>query len=269
MRQPDSLASFSLASFSLASFVTRRWLWIAALAAVPMAASAQGASLVGAAGFTIGSGNAQTQARAVTDFNAVSLAGSIDLIVRQTGKEAVEVRADDNVLALIETVVEPSGEGRTLKVRWKNGESMYAKTSAVVTVDVKDLKSIATAGSGDVKLESLKTPKFSLSLSGSGDARIDALTTDEFSVRVSGSSDVIAGGRTQRLEIRISGSGDVRTSAMQADDVAVSIAGSGDADVVANKSLAVSIAGSGDVTYAGNATNVSNSIAGSGSVKKK
>lgn len=242
----------------------------AALSAAALPVPAQAAPAIAwAAGWTTGSGVAQTQARPLSAFNAIAVSGSIDVVVRQTGREAAEVKADDNLLPLIETVVEPSGsEGRTLKVRWKSGESIHSKTNAVVTVDVKELSAIATAGSGDVKVESLKTPKFSLSISGSSDARLDGLAADEFSVRISGSGDVKAAGSAQRLEIKISGSGDVDTQALQADDVAIAIAGSGDAAVVANRKLAISIAGSGDVVYSGAAA-VSQSVAGSGSVRKK
>jgi hypothetical protein len=210
----------------------------------------------------------QTQARPVSGFNAIAVSGSIDVVVRQTGREAAEVKADDNLLPLIETVVEAGSEGRTLKVRWKSGESVHTKADAVVTVDVKELSAIATAGSGDVKVESLKTPKFSLSISGSSDAKLDGLAADELSVRISGSGDVKAAGSAQRLEIKISGSGDVDAQALQSDDVAIAIAGSGDAAVVANRKLAISIAGSGDVVYSGAAA-VSQSVAGSGSVRKK
>jgi hypothetical protein len=246
----------------------------AALSAASLPVPAQAAPAVApaiawAAGWTTGSGVAQTQARPVSGFNAIAVSGSIDLVVRQSGREAAEVKADDNLLPLIETVVESAGaDGRTLKVRWKSGESIHTKTDAVVTVDVKELSAIATAGSGDVKVESLKTPKFSLSISGSSDARLDGLSADEFSVRISGSGDVKAAGSAQRLEIKISGSGDVDTQALQADDVAIAIAGSGDAAVVANRKLAISIAGSGDVVYSGAAA-VSQSVAGSGSVRKK
>lgn len=241
----------------------------AALSAAALPVPAQAAPAIAwAAGWTTGSGVAQTQARPLSAFNAIAVSGSIDVVVRQTGREAAEVKADDNLLPLIETVVERGSEGRTLKVRWKSGESIHSKTNAVVTVDVKDLSAIATAGSGDVKVESLKTPKFSLSISGSSDARLDGLAADEFSVRISGSGDVKAAGSAQRLEIKISGSGDVDTQALQADDVAIAIAGSGDAAVVANRKLAISIAGSGDVVYSGAAA-VSQSVAGSGSVRKK
>ncbi len=238
-------------------------LLVALLAPLPLLAMPAASAAAGA--LTIGSGNGVVQPRAVSDFRAIAVSGSIDIVVRQTGREGAEVHADDNLLPLIETVV----EGGTLKVRWKRGESIHSKDATSVTIDVKELAAISTSGSGDVRVESLKAPKLSLTLSGSSDAQLNALTTDELAVKIAGSGDVKAGGKTQRLDIRISGSGDVDAHALQADEVAIAIAGSGDASVVANKSIAVSIAGSGDVTYAGNPASVSQSIAGSGTLSKK
>lgn len=222
-----------------------------------------------AAAATVGSGNVQTQSRAAADFQSIALSGSMRLVVRQSGSESVEVKADDNLLPLIETVVENDGGMRTLHVRWKRGESIRSRGDPVVTVDVKDLKSLASSGSGDIRVEPLKTDRFSLGLSGSSDARLASIAVGTLAVRISGSGDVVAGGRADRLEVKISGSGDVRAADLPSDDVAVSIAGSGDVAVTANKSLDVSIAGSGDVVYAGNPTTVNNAIAGSGSLKKR
>ena len=214
---------------------------------------------------TVGSGKVQSEGREAVDFRAMSLSGSMKLIVRQSGKEAVEVRADDNVIPLIETLVEAG----TLKVRWKRGENIRMRDDAVVTVDVKDIKAVSASGSGDVFVEPLKTAKFDLSLSGSSDAKLRSVAVDALSVNISGSGDISADGQAGTLSIHISGSGDVNTDRLQADQVSIAIAGSGDASVVANKSLQVSIAGSGEVVYSGQAAQVNKTIAGSGSVHKR
>lgn len=218
---------------------------------------------------TTGSGRAATESRAVSDFEAISLSGSIDLIVRQGSKESVEVSADDNLLPLLETVVETGSSGKTLMVRFKRGERVWTKAPVKVTVQVVRLVGLASAGSGNLVVEALKTPSLKLAISGASDARFSELSTDTLEVRVAGSGDVQANGQARQVKVSIAGSGDVKLASLAADDVTVSIAGSGDAAVLANKSLRVSIAGSGDVQYSGTATDVSSSVAGSGSVKKK
>jgi hypothetical protein len=225
-------------------------------------------SVAGAQAAT-GSGKPATESRDASSFSAISLRGNINIVVRQGAREAVQVTADDNLLQLLQTTVEGSGDNRTLRVQWKPGESVRTKTEPVVTVDVIQLGAVASSGSGDIKIEPLKTSALSLSISGSSDAKVDQLDTTQFSISIAGSGDVRASGKALKLDIAIAGSGDVRTRELAADDVSISIAGSGDADVQANKTLAVSIAGSGDVEYRGAATLARSRVAGSGSIRQR
>jgi hypothetical protein len=218
---------------------------------------------------TTGSGKAASEARTVSGFTSIVLRGDIDLVVRQAAREAVRVSTDDNLLPLLQTVVETSGDQRSLVIQWPRGDSVRAKSRSVVEVEVVDLGAISTSGSGDVSVESLKTPALAVSVSGSSDARLTKLETAQLRLSVAGSGDVQAAGQAGRLSISIAGSGDVRTRELAADDVSVSIAGSGDASVQANKSLAVSIAGSGDVDYGGSVTLTRSSIAGSGNLRRR
>ncbi len=216
----------------------------------------------------VGSGQTATEARNLADFQAIALAGSMDLLVRQGPTQSVQVEADDNLLPLLETVVETRNSVPTLVVRWKRGESYRTRGKVRVTVVVPRLSAVAAAGSGDITLEALNTPALNVVLSGSSDVRFSGLATDDLSVRISGSGDARGSGKARRLSVAISGSGNVKTPDLSADDVSISIAGSGDADVNAQKTLDVSVAGSGSVVYSGGAA-VKSSIAGSGSVKRK
>lgn len=215
-----------------------------------------------------GSGTAATETRTVPEFQAIGLNGAMDLVVRQGAQQSVQVQADDNLLALLETVVESGRNGATLQVRWKRWQSLNTRSKVLVTVVVPKLTGLAASGSGDIRLETFATPVLNVSLSGSGDARLDGLTTDELGLRIAGSGSVSGKGAATRAKISIAGSGDVQLLDLRADEVSVSIAGSGDAAVNAQKSLTVSIAGSGDVVYTGNAQ-VKSSVAGSGSVTRK
>lgn len=223
--------------------------------------AAQAASLAG-------SGRSATESRSLADFQALALSGSMHLVVRQGAVQSVQVEADDNLLPLLETLVESTGNGATLLVRWKKGQSLYTRSKVLVTVIMPKLSALASSGSGDIRVETFNTPALKLSLSGSGDAKLSGLNTAELGISIAGSSDVAANGSATRLEISIAGSGDARLTELKSDEVTVSIAGSGDAAVNANKTLEVSIAGSGDVSYTGNAA-VKSRVAGSGSVNKR
>lgn len=217
---------------------------------------------------TVGSGTIATEVRSVSDFEAIAVSGAMSLEVRQTGKESVTVTADDNLLPLIETVVEDGRAGRTLTIRTRRGESYRSRQPVKVVVEVARLTSLAMSGSGDTRVDTLKTPRLRAALSGSGDLRLTGLSTEEFDVGVSGSSDVQAAGQAARVKLRIAGSGDAKLGELTADEVSVSIAGSGDATVHADKALSVKIAGSGDVRYRGAVVDVRSKVAGSGSVRK-
>jgi hypothetical protein len=215
-----------------------------------------------------GSGQQASETRTVADFQGIALQGAMDLLVRQGPVQSVQAEADDNLLALLETVVESRDGTPTLVVRWKRGESIRTRGKVRVTVVVPKLSAVAAAGSGDITLEGLNAPALKLVLSGSSDVRFSGLVTDELSLRISGSGDAKGSGKTRRLVVSIAGSGSVKMPDLSADDVSISIAGSGDADVNAQKTLDVSVAGSGSVVYSGNAA-VKTSMAGSGSVKRK
>jgi hypothetical protein len=212
------------------------------------------------------SGRSATETRALGTFSAISMRDDIDVRVRPGESESVQVTADDNLLSLLETVV----DGGTLRIQWKSGESVRPRAKTAVTVAVRRLEAVASAGSGDLVVEALKTPALALSIAGSSDATLRQLEVDGlFRVRIAGSGDVQAHGKAGRLEVSIAGSGDMDARELLVDDASISIAGSGDADVSARKTVAVSIAGSGDVRFGGGATLASSRVMGSGSVRQR
>ena len=240
-----------------------------AAASLPIHAAEPGSLLqrIGLAGLQ-GSGKLQTEPRAVGSFSAIELHGSMNLVLRQAAREAVELRADDNLLTLVETRVVSRSGVPTLEVRVRDGSSYSSRIPITLTVDVVTLSALSVRGSGSVSGEGLKAPALKIVLAGSSDVKLHKLSLDEASLKISGSGNAELSGKAARLSLSISGSGDINTRELEADEVSVSIAGSGDASVNARKALGVSIAGSGSVDYVGDAT-VKTSVAGSGHVKKR
>jgi hypothetical protein len=95
------------------------------------------------------SGNAATETLAVSGIQAVALRGRIDVIVRQGNSESVQVRADGNVLPLVQTIVDSNGDARTLRIQFKPDESVHARVPVVVMVDVTKLNAVSSSRSGD------------------------------------------------------------------------------------------------------------------------
>ena len=213
---------------------------------------------------TTGSGNVQVESRVVSGFQAVTVSGSINVVLRQGNREGVEVSADNNLLPLIETRV----ENGTLRIRPKAGASYSTHNPVLVSVDLIALKSLSVGGSGEVSARGLKADKIDVTIGGSGSVKFADLQTRTLELAIGGSGSFSAKGRADKLDVSVGGSGGVLTDALDADDVSIAIGGSGGAVVKANRSLDVAIAGSGSVVYSGEAV-LSKSIAGSGRVMKR
>lgn len=214
-----------------------------------------------------GSGEVLSETRSPGSFEAVSLNGSFKVTIRQAASESVQVRADSNLLSMIETRVVDGSKGKTLEIGPKKGMNLVPSGPIQITLDMVALRGIAVEGSGDVRVETMKTPSLDVGIAGSGDVRLADLYSETVTLKVAGSGDIYAKGRANSVTVSVAGSGDVKVADLAADQVKVSIAGSGDAQVQANKTLKVSIAGSGDVRYAGS-PEINSSVAGSGSIKR-
>lgn len=246
--------------------LNRRFFAIAALS-LAAATSAQAWGLNFGGERVSGSGEISTESRDLGSFDGISLTGGFKVLVRQGSTPRFELKADKNLLPYIEARIVDGSKGRTLEIGPKKGYNLSTTVTPQITLDMAQLRAVSISGSGDVRIETMKTPSVDASIAGSGDIRFLDITSEQLSLRVAGSGDVMAAGRTGSLNISVAGSGDVKARALEANEVKVSIAGSGDAQVQALKTLKVSISGSGDVAYAGS-PEISMSVAGSGKVKK-
>ena len=212
-----------------------------------------------------GNGDIATEVREPGAFDAVTLSGGFNVLIRQGPSNKVEVKADRNLLPFIETRIIDGG--RTLEIRPKRGANLGSSHNASFTLEMPALRAVSVAGSGTVKVEAMKTGGVDASIAGSGDIRFDNLDAERLAMKVSGSGDIVAAGRCGNASVSIAGSGEVKAAELAAEDVMVRIAGSGEAHVHATKKLHVSIAGSGDVRYAGS-PQITSSIAGSGTIRR-
>jgi len=214
-----------------------------------------------------GSGEIVSESRDLGAFDGIAAAGGFKIYIRQSDSHKLEIKADKNLLPYLETRVVDSSKGRTLEIGPKKGVSFSTSNTPELSISMAQLRSIAVAGSGLVKVDAMKTGAVEASIAGSGDIQFSELSSEKLGLRVAGSGDIMAKGKTGQLSVSISGSGDVKAADTLAEEVKVNIAGSGDAKVNASKKLTVSIAGSGDVAYLGS-PEISSSVAGSGKVRK-
>lgn len=206
-----------------------------------------------------GSGQWIERTRAVAPFSRVRVDGPVDVRLAQAGADGVKVGADDNVEALVTTVV----EGDTLVVGLKPGSSFSTRQPVRVTVEFKDLQSLELKGSGDARLDRLQGERLRVQLSGSGDLDIGLLEVREFTAALSGSGDLAVAGRVEQLDLQLSGSGDVSASSLSSRQLRATLSGSGDVQVGVSQELEAVLSGSGDLRYAGR-PKVKSQVSGSG-----
>jgi hypothetical protein len=211
-----------------------------------------------------GNGHVTRQAREVGHFSglAVSVPGNVEL--RLGSSEGVTVETDENLQAVVETVV----ENGTLKIRpARRNLNIRAQTLRIV-VQARNVDEISLAGSGSVDSDALRGKDVKFHLGGSGSINVKGVEGESIAVTIGGTGNLKSGGGNARsVSVTIGGSGDVDLGGVKADKASVKVAGSGQATVWATKELSMSIAGSGDVNYYGDPT-VSKSVVGSGGARR-
>lgn len=189
---------------------------------------------------TPGSGKAKTETRAVGDFQRIELTGSPDVRWSRGDRVAVHVRADDNLIAHLKTVVEDG----VLRIHFEG--SVNPRTETVVTIVSPALSGARVTGSGNISLE--------------------GVAAKEFEAAITGSGDLAATGKADSLKASVTGSGDLDLGGLESIVAEAEVSGSGDIALRATETLRARITGSGDISYFGN-PKVFESIAGSGEVR--
>jgi hypothetical protein len=214
--------------------------------------------------FILSGGNlqAQQEKREATGFNSISFSLAGNLEIAQGTTEELMLKGDQADLAKIVTNVE-DGE---LKIYCKEHSGNMG--DVLVFVNVKELKELAIAGSGNVIFKTpLHTTEMEISLSGSGNIECLDLTATKSKINLSGSGDIKIGGVvSESSEINIAGSGDVNAENLKTKISEVNLSGSGSAKVWAEDQMESNIVGSGNVLYKGKPL-VESNISGSGSTK--
>ena len=202
----------------------------------------------------------------IGNFQEIEVAGPYDVQIRTGGNPAVAASGSEKLLE--RTVVEVKGDKlliRPEKKGWFGGWSTHGKANFTVTVP--QLRGATIAGSGNIKVDTVRGDRFEGVVAGSGGLDVGQLEVQTLKFSIAGSGDAKAtSGRAQSVGLDIAGSGDIDTRGVQAQDADVSIAGSGNVTAHAGGTAKVSIMGAGDVEVTGGAK-CSVSKMGSGEVR--
>jgi hypothetical protein len=231
-----------------------------------------------------GSGQMVEREYALGNVNSVRLTIAADLTVRLGSQPSLHIRAEDNVIDLIE-VQERGGD---LGISMRSGIRIVRHGPIQLTLTVPSLRAITNMGSGQINGPDMNGAEVSIHVSGSGDVsvgRIEAgaveiiamgsgnvraqgVAADRLKVNISGSGSVYAGqGKVTTQDLTLMGSGSYAAGEIASLRVSANISGSGDARVQVSEELTGRLLGSGDLEYIGSPTLNANAL-GSGRVRQ-
>jgi Putative auto-transporter adhesin, head GIN domain len=191
-----------------------------------------------------GSGVFKTQSRPVAGFSSIFFKSEGKVIVQQTGKESLAIRAEDNILPLLESRV---ADG-ILYLGTVNDTDIDPTKSIEFVLEVKTLENLNITGVGSIEAKDIQSKRLTVSLRGVGN------------LTISGSADV--------LNLDLSGVGSYEGAAFKTKQTIVRSRGIGSAVVNASEQLKADLSGIGSVEYVGS-PQVRETVRGAGTVKKR
>ncbi|MFT3824742.1 MAG: head GIN domain-containing protein [Chitinophagaceae bacterium] len=214
----------------------------------------------------VGEGPVNTETRVVSSFTGIVLKVPGNLYYTEDATQKLELRAQQNILDEIETVV----SGNNVEIRFKHHNTsigkhdvinIYAASPAINNLEIK--------GSGNLYATlPIHPSSIRLAVDGSGNVQVNQLIAGNIDASISGSGNIIVNsGSSNSSQARISGSGYIDLLGMEAKTGRAEISGSGTIKLFLQQTLDAYISGSGTVLYKGSPI-VNSSISGSGSVKK-
>lgn len=227
-------------------------IWVAGVLALMLAISA--CSYFGPC--VNGSGPLSSELRDIHNFTGVTNTGSFEVYVSEADTFGVELVAQENLLAIIETYV----SGGNLIIETRNNNCYRSSSAVEIYVSLPELDQLRLSGSGKLIADVAASPEVEVANSGSGSIEVDSIYADAFRVSNSGSgyitlqgvvadeanmtqsgSGTIAGGifyGTADLSIRHSSSGRVFATLLDGTVVDVILSGSGKVELVGDAVLA-------------------------------
>jgi hypothetical protein len=199
----------------------------------------------------------------VEKFNQLTLSGSHLVYLSQGETQEVSIKAQENIIQLLNT----TAEGGKWIIDFEKCIKVKEKVEFYVTVT--DLKEIEIDGSGSIiGRTTLTADELELEVNGSGEIVIDLAEVKELESEINGSGDLNLSGNAKDHEMEINGSGDIKAFDLKTDKSSIEINGSGDVDVNVSFELKAEINGSGDVSYKGDVKNINTEVNGSGDINQ-
>lgn len=175
-----------------------------------------------------GSGQAQTQQRAIPNVRNISISSAGHLKISVAEDESLTITGDDNILALLETTLTDD----TLIIAPESPEVyINPQTPLVYDIHVKSLDSLTV--SGKMTVEALD------------------VYNEDFALTSRGILDIYLKGQTQKMTLIQSGVSQLHAKDLTVDTLNVNLTGSANVDITVTGTINGALAGVSQLTYFG------------------
>lgn len=197
-----------------------------------------------------GSGHVITKDIAVQPFDQLQASGIFNVVLTQGTKEALKIKAEDNLQQLFEV----KNEGSKLIVSMKKDSHFKTEEKMTVYVTFKNLKSMELKMVGNVSSEgNLSFNNLSLDNSSVGSVDL-ALNASKLDIKNKSVGSLKLKGKADNAVIKSNSVGSIRASELMVQTMDIDNDGVGSAEVNAAKELKVKESFLGKVRNAGSAT---------------
>ena len=193
---------------------------------------------------TIGSGVAKSEDRSISEVTKIHLNSVGTLVLKQSDKESLTVKGDDNIVPLMRSSV----ANGTLTLGLADNSSVQPKTAMEYVVEVKAITS--------------------LQITGAAIAKVSALDGKTLVVNLTGACQATLQGKIDSLQLNATGASSCDAAELSCKSVTVKVTGASNVTVYAESTLDATATGACTVKYLGD-PKVTKNIAGTSSIKKR
>ncbi len=187
-----------------------------------------------------GDGVIKSEDRSIADFSRVVVTGGYE-IQWSSGKPALNLSTDQNLLPLVETVV----SGDTLQIESK--DNLAPTKRITITLGSSSLAEVRLTGGNSFKA--------------------GQIAGHELKIESTGASEISIDGSITNLEVNLTGANHLNAKSLQAQTATLSLVGASEAEVAVTDALKVSLTGACSVAYSGNPKTVEKTVTGAGSIR--
>jgi hypothetical protein len=197
----------------------------------------------------VGDGDVVTETRAVDVWTRLRVEDGLSVRVESGPVGAVAVRADENLIDAIETIV----EGDTLIVRVEREHEIVESTALEVRVTADALRSVDASGGSRVMAQFAASRVAQLDASGGSVIDASGLDSEDVELTLSGGSHASLEGRADALGIDASGASTVEATALHVRVAGIDASGGAELALHVTESVSGDLSGGSVLTISGGA----------------